>query len=47
MSRRGWALLLAVGFVWGVPYFLIKIAVAEVAPAAIVLARAPWRLNGR
>ena len=39
MSRRGWALLLAVGLVWGVPYFLIKIAVAEVSPAAVVLAR--------
>lgn len=39
MSRRGWALLLAVGVVWGTPYFLIKIAVAEVSPAAVVLAR--------
>jgi len=56
MSRRGWALLLAVGLVWGVPYFLIKIAVAEVSPAAVVLARtivgalvlAPfaWRAGG-
>src|SRR5690606_19728694 len=39
VSRRGWALLLAVGVVWGTPYFLIKIAVAEVSPAAVVLAR--------
>ena len=54
MSRRGWALLLAVGVVWGTPYFLIKIAVAEVSPATVVLARtvigaavlAPFALRG-
>lgn len=39
MSRRGWILLLAVGIIWGTPYFLIKIAVAEVSPATVVLAR--------
>ena len=39
MSRRGWALLIAVGVVWGTPYFLIKLAVAEVSPATVVLAR--------
>jgi len=39
MSRRGWLLLIAVGIIWGTPYFLIKIAVDEVSPATVVLAR--------
>lgn len=39
MSRRGWLLFLAMGFIWGVPYLLIKIAVEEFSPAALVLAR--------
>ena len=39
MSRRGWLLLLAMGVIWGVPYLLIKIAVADVSPALLVLAR--------
>lgn len=39
MSRRGWTLLIAVGIIWGTPYFLIKVAVAEVSPATVVLAR--------
>jgi drug/metabolite transporter (DMT)-like permease len=39
MSRRGWALFLAMAFVWGVPYLLIKVAVEEMSPAMLVLAR--------
>ncbi|HEY3438459.1 MAG TPA: DMT family transporter [Actinotalea sp.] len=39
MSRRGWLLLATMGAIWGVPYLLIKIAVAEVSPPALVLAR--------
>ncbi|MCR6706067.1 MAG: EamA family transporter [Cellulomonas sp.] len=39
MTRRGWALLLAMGVIWGVPYLLIKVAVEEVTPATVVLAR--------
>lgn len=32
MGRRGWLLLIALGVIWGVPYLLIKVAVAEVSP---------------
>lgn len=39
MTRRGWALLVAMGVIWGVPYLLIKVAVEEVTPATVVLAR--------
>jgi drug/metabolite transporter (DMT)-like permease len=39
MSRRGWALFLAMGVIWGIPYLLIKIAVEDLSPAALVLAR--------
>lgn len=39
MSRRGWLLFAVMCVVWGVPYLLIKIAVAELAPAELVLAR--------
>lgn len=39
MTRRGWALLLTMGLIWGVPYFFIKVAVDEVTPATVVLAR--------
>jgi drug/metabolite transporter (DMT)-like permease len=39
MSRRGWALFIAMGFIWGVPYLLIKIAVKELSPSTLVLAR--------
>jgi drug/metabolite transporter (DMT)-like permease len=39
VSRRGWLLLAAVGIIWGVPYLLIKIAVAEVTPPVLVLVR--------
>jgi drug/metabolite transporter (DMT)-like permease len=39
MSRRGWLLFWAMGVIWGFPYMLIKIAVRDVDPAALVLAR--------
>ena len=39
MSRRGWFLLVAVGVIWGIPYLLIKIAVADVTPAMVVFVR--------
>lgn len=39
VTRRGWALLLTMGVVWGVPYLLIKVAVEQVTPASVVLAR--------
>ncbi len=39
MSRRGWLLFLAMGVIWGIPYLLIKVAVAEIEPSVLVLAR--------
>lgn len=39
MSRRGWLLFSAMSVIWGIPYLLIKIAVAELAPATLVLVR--------
>jgi len=39
MSRRGWLLFAAMGVIWGVPYLLIKVAVGELSPSTLVLAR--------
>ncbi len=39
MSRRGWVLFVAMGVIWGVPYVLIKVAVDEISPSTLVLAR--------
>ncbi len=39
MSRRGWVLFAAMGVIWGIPYLLIKVAVDELAPSTLVLAR--------
>ena len=39
MSRRGWALFLALGFIWGMPYLLIRIAVAEIDPLVVAFGR--------
>jgi drug/metabolite transporter (DMT)-like permease len=39
MSRRGWVLFVAMAVIWGIPYLLIKVAVDEIAPATLVLAR--------
>jgi drug/metabolite transporter (DMT)-like permease len=39
MSRRGWLLFIAMGVIWGIPYLLIKVAVGELHPTALVLFR--------
>ena len=39
MTRRGFLLFAALGLAWGIPYLLIKIAVGELEPAAVVLGR--------
>ena len=39
MTRRGIILFAALGVAWGIPYLFIKIAVAELDPAMVVLAR--------
>ncbi|HEY8525445.1 MAG TPA: DMT family transporter [Acidimicrobiales bacterium] len=39
MSRRGWALFLAMGVIWGTPYLFIKEAVDSFAPGAVVAGR--------
>jgi len=39
VTRRGWALFAAMAVIWGIPYLLIKIAVGELTPAALVLLR--------
>lgn len=40
MTRRGVILFIALGIAWGIPYLFIKVAVAELEPAMVVLARA-------
>lgn len=39
MSRRGWALFLAMAVIWGIPYLLIRIAVRQLDPGVLVFAR--------
>ncbi|HMK87620.1 MAG TPA: EamA family transporter, partial [Steroidobacteraceae bacterium] len=39
MSWRAWMAFAALGIIWGIPYFLIKLAVAEVSPLAIAWVR--------
>jgi drug/metabolite transporter (DMT)-like permease len=39
MSRRGLALFALMSVIWGIPYLLIRISVAEIAPSVLVLAR--------
>jgi drug/metabolite transporter (DMT)-like permease len=39
MSRRGWLLFAAMCVIWGVPYLLIRVAVRDLSPATLVLAR--------
>jgi drug/metabolite transporter (DMT)-like permease len=39
MSRRGWALFAAMCLLWGIPYLLIKVAVRDLSPGMLVLAR--------
>jgi drug/metabolite transporter (DMT)-like permease len=39
MTRRGLALFVAMCVIWGIPYLLIRIAVRDLSPATLVLAR--------
>jgi drug/metabolite transporter (DMT)-like permease len=39
MTRRGWVLFVAMCFIWGLPYLLIRIAVRDLSPADLVFAR--------
>lgn len=39
MTRRGLLLFAAMSLVWGIPYLLIRVAVAEVSPPVLVFAR--------
>jgi drug/metabolite transporter (DMT)-like permease len=39
LSRRGWLLFAALALIWGVPYMLIRVAVAEVPPPLLVFGR--------
>lgn len=39
MTGRGWLLFAAMALIWGIPYLLIKVAVAEVSPATVVFGR--------
>ena len=39
MTRRGWLLFSAMCVLWGIPYLLIKVAVEELSPPVVVLAR--------
>ncbi len=39
MTRRGWLLFGILCVIWGIPYLLIKVAVAEISPATLVFLR--------
>jgi drug/metabolite transporter (DMT)-like permease len=39
VSLRGWTAFVALGIIWGLPYFFIKIAVQEVPPFALAFSR--------
>jgi drug/metabolite transporter (DMT)-like permease len=39
VSWRGWAAFVALGIIWGLPYFFIKVAVQEVSPFALAFCR--------
>ena len=39
MSRRSWLLFAALCVIWGIPYLLIRVAVRDVSPGALVFAR--------
>ncbi len=39
MSRKGWVLFIALCVIWGIPYLLIRVAVRELAPPALVFFR--------
>lgn len=39
MTRRAWALFILMSLLWGIPYLLIRIAVADLSPVVLVFAR--------
>ena len=39
MTKRGWLLFSAMAMIWGVPYFLIRVAVKQFAPPLVVFGR--------
>ena len=39
MTRKSWVLFGIVGFLWGIPYLLMKVAVADIPPPLIVAGR--------
>jgi drug/metabolite transporter (DMT)-like permease len=39
ISKRGWVLFAAMCVIWGIPYLMIRVAVREVSPSALVLLR--------
>src|SRR5215813_3508444 len=39
MTRRGWALFVALGTIWGMPYLFIRIAVESIDPLMIAFGR--------
>jgi len=39
VTRRGWFLFSALCVIWGIPYLLIKVAVRDISPAALVFLR--------
>jgi drug/metabolite transporter (DMT)-like permease len=39
VTKRGWVLFSAMAFIWGIPYFLIRVAVKQLDPAVIVFGR--------
>ena len=39
MTRKSWILFGLVGFLWGIPYLLMKVAVADIPPPLIVAGR--------
>lgn len=55
MSRKAWLLFLALGVIWGVPYLLIRVAVADYHPVIVAFGRAaigalvllPFALHGK
>jgi drug/metabolite transporter (DMT)-like permease len=39
VTWRGWTAFVALGIIWGLPYFFIKVAVAEVSPFVVAFGR--------
>ena len=39
MSRKNWFLFITIGLLWGVPYLLLKVSVAELSVPVIVCSR--------